>query len=335
MEATVLAGIDWATKEHQVFVTDAAGKKLFEGRVPQTAADLAALSSRLIELAGGDPRRVAVAIERPHGLVVEALASRGIRIFAINPKQLDRFRDRFSPSGAKDDRRDAEVLCSSLRTDRRAFREVEPTAPLIVELCEWSRMRHEEQCERTRLCNRLREQLLRYFPQMLELDADPGKPWMLALLRRVRTPKHAMTLDLRSIAPILKKHRIRKVSAKDVLEILGSGIFQVAEGVTGAAVAHIEHLSARIEVLNDQVKASEKHCRPCPPRAKATSACSKVPTHSSRPPPSRASGLPRLRSCAPCPGSAPSCSAHSSVKLRSSWWRGTSQACACSAVSHR
>lgn len=56
------------------------------------------------------PDQVAVAIETPHGPIVEALMDRGVAVFAINPKQLDRFRDRFSPAGAKDDRRDALVL---------------------------------------------------------------------------------------------------------------------------------------------------------------------------------------------------------------------------------
>jgi hypothetical protein len=32
-------------------------------------------------------------------------------------KQLDRFRDRYSVAGAKDDKRDAMVLADSLRTD--------------------------------------------------------------------------------------------------------------------------------------------------------------------------------------------------------------------------
>jgi hypothetical protein len=72
--------------------------------VPHTAADLLALSERLIAAADGEPAQVEVAIERPHGLVVEALANRGIHIFSINPKRLDRFRNRFSPSGAKGDR---------------------------------------------------------------------------------------------------------------------------------------------------------------------------------------------------------------------------------------
>jgi len=48
-----------------------------------------------------------VAIEVPHGPVVDALIDRGFVVYAINPKQLDRLRDRFSVAGAKDDRRDA------------------------------------------------------------------------------------------------------------------------------------------------------------------------------------------------------------------------------------
>ena len=55
----------------------------------------------------------------PHGPIVEMLLERGFAVFAINPKQLNRFRDRFTVAGAKDDRRDAHVLGDSLRTDRR------------------------------------------------------------------------------------------------------------------------------------------------------------------------------------------------------------------------
>jgi hypothetical protein len=47
---------------------------------------------------------------------------------SINPKQLDRFRDRFTVAGAKDDGRDAFVLAGSLRTDRRSYQRVEVDA---------------------------------------------------------------------------------------------------------------------------------------------------------------------------------------------------------------
>jgi hypothetical protein len=55
---------------------------------------------------------------------VETLVERGFHVGGLNPKQLDRFRDRHTVAGAKDDRRDAFVLGVSLRTDRPAFRRV-------------------------------------------------------------------------------------------------------------------------------------------------------------------------------------------------------------------
>src|SRR3546814_17398114 len=111
---------------------------------------------------GAREEEVAVAIETPHGPVVESLMARGFRLHAINPKQLDRFRDRFSPAGAKDDRRDAEVLASALRTDPPRLRPLDPLDPTVVELREWSRIAEEAGPERVRLTHRMREQLWRH-----------------------------------------------------------------------------------------------------------------------------------------------------------------------------
>ena len=41
---------------------------------------------------------------------VKSLMERRFVVYTINPKPLDRFRDRFSPAGAKDNRRDARAL---------------------------------------------------------------------------------------------------------------------------------------------------------------------------------------------------------------------------------
>jgi hypothetical protein len=60
-------------------------------------------------------------------------------VFSINPKQLDRFRDRFSVAGAKDDRRDAFVLAHCLRTDGPLFRPLRTDDPRLVRLRELSR----------------------------------------------------------------------------------------------------------------------------------------------------------------------------------------------------
>src|SRR5271166_5665491 len=58
---------------------------------------------------------IAVAIEAPHGPVVEILLERRFQVDTVNPKQLDRFRDRHTVAGAKDDRRDAYRLANRVR----------------------------------------------------------------------------------------------------------------------------------------------------------------------------------------------------------------------------
>ena len=105
-----------------------------------SGAGIADLCAWLHELSGGHPERVHAGIEVPHGAVVEMLLEREVQVYAINPKQLDRFRDRFTVAGAKDDRRDARVLADSLRTDRRSFRQLQVQAPPVIELREWSRL---------------------------------------------------------------------------------------------------------------------------------------------------------------------------------------------------
>jgi transposase len=119
---------------------------------------------------------------------------RGFAVHAINPKQLDRLRDRFSVAGAKDDRRDARVSASGLRTDPHLFRPVVISDPAVIQLREWSRLAEELQQERVRLSNRVRQQLWRYYPQMLELADDIADEWVLALWTQAPTPAKAARL---------------------------------------------------------------------------------------------------------------------------------------------
>lgn len=251
-------GIDWATQAHQVCATDAAGEIIGERSVPSGGEGLDALSSWLLKLGDGDATTVWVAIEVPHGAVVETLLERGFVVHAINPKQLDRFRDRFSVAGAKDDRLDALVLASALRTDTTRFRRLEVLAPLVIELREWSRMLDELKRERTRLANRVREQLRRYYPQMLDVSNDVHANWFLDLWQAVPTPAKARRVRQSTIDRVLKAHRIRKVDAQTALDILRRRPVTVAKGTTEAAAAHIGMLAERLRVVTKQLKQGER-----------------------------------------------------------------------------
>ena len=172
----VFVGIDWATQAHEVCVLDGSGRVLGQKAFLNNAEGLEALVHWLIELAGGVVEAIAVAIERPDGLVVEALLDYGIAVYTLNPMQLDRFRDRFSVAGAKDDRRDGLVLADSLRTDGRAFHLVVPPPSEVVVLRGSAREDDALRIEESVLNNRLRDLLARYYPQMLALAADRVAP---------------------------------------------------------------------------------------------------------------------------------------------------------------
>src|SRR2546427_1073045 len=124
-------GIDWGSQRHQVCVLDRDRRQVGERVVDHDGASLARLADWLWTLSGGQPQRVAVAIEVPRGAIVEGLVERGFHVFAINPKQLDRFRDRHSVAGAKECRRAALFLADSVRTDQASFRRVPPGAPQL------------------------------------------------------------------------------------------------------------------------------------------------------------------------------------------------------------
>jgi transposase len=96
-------GIDWGSAQHQVCVLDSDRRRVGERVVDHDGASLARLADWLWTVSAGHPQRVAVAIEVPRGAIVEGLLDRGFHVFAINPKQLDRFRDRHSVAGAKDE----------------------------------------------------------------------------------------------------------------------------------------------------------------------------------------------------------------------------------------
>src|SRR5262245_20666859 len=103
-------GVDGGSQQHRACLLDAAGKSVGEKWIPHSGSGLAELVQWLRQGTASAPQQVAVGIEVPHGAIVETLLEQGFAVYSINPKQLDRFRDRYFPSGAKDDSRDALVL---------------------------------------------------------------------------------------------------------------------------------------------------------------------------------------------------------------------------------
>ena len=251
-EYQIYVGIDWATEAHQAWVLDSRGRILAERSFAHTGDAIAAFAQWLHEVAGDEPGQVAIAIEIPRGAVVETLVERGFHVYAINPKQLDRFRDRHSVAGATDDRRDAFVLGDSVRTDRACFRRVRLDDPLVIQLRELSRVHDDLGREANQLTNRLREQLHRYYSQALALCPSADEPWLWAVLELAPSPSVARHLRPQRVERLLRQHRIRRLSAHEVVAALRACALQVAPGVVEAASEHIALLLPRLRLLHTQ-----------------------------------------------------------------------------------
>ncbi len=247
-------GVDWASETHLVCVLDAQGNKSGERSFRHGGGGLAEMAAWILGLTKTAAEAVHVAIEVPHGPVVESLMERGFVVHAINPKQLDRFRDRFSPAGAKDDSRDGHVLADALRTDPHCLRRLAPVDPTVIELREWSRMAEDLTQERTRLANRMREQLWRYYPQILGITDDIAADWLLKLWALMPTPDKARRVREATVARLLKRHRIRRIDAAGVLDRLRAPPVVVAAGTAEAATAHIMAVAARLALVNRRLR---------------------------------------------------------------------------------
>lgn len=254
----VFVGIDWGAEFHYVWVSDPAGTALGERKVDHTGAAIGELANWLITQAGGDPAVVAVALEVPRGPIVDTLLERGCHLFAINPKQLDRFRDRFSAAGAKDDRRDALVLSSAIRTDRVAFRRLDVDDPLTVQLREYSRQDTELSEDLTRLTNRLRDHLLRTWPELLQVVPAANERWLWALLARAPTPSDGARLRPGQVRQLLREYRIRRMPPEALVTILRTPSVQLAPGVRDGVRVRILALVEQLPIVERQRRETER-----------------------------------------------------------------------------
>jgi hypothetical protein len=104
---SMTCGIDWSERHHDVAVVDDDAQVVTRARIGDDAAGFSRLLELLAEHGDGDPGSVDVAIESDKGLFVAALVAAGFTVFAINPRAVARYRERYGQAGGKSDPGDA------------------------------------------------------------------------------------------------------------------------------------------------------------------------------------------------------------------------------------
>jgi len=195
------AGLDWASQTHAVCVIDEHGSVHLQFEVNHDAAGLAELCRRLRSAAV-----TAVAIERPSGLIVDALLEAGFSVVPIHPNVVKATRPRYRSHGGKSDASDAYLLADLLRTDGHRFKPLAPQSDDIRALRALVRGRDDLVATRVQLANQLRSLLQSFWPGAAEVFADVDSPIGLAFILRYPTPESAARLGPKRMAAFCAQH---------------------------------------------------------------------------------------------------------------------------------
>lgn len=254
-------GVDWGDQVHQVYVGDQDGVKVKEMPVQQTPEGLAEFG-RWLDERRAEEIELWAAIEKPHGGIVDFVLDHGVVVYPVNPKALDRARDRFRMSQSKSDGFDAYVLEEFLRTDHAHLRALEPNSPQAEELKLLTRDELRLERHKTRLLNQITVTLKEYYPRPLEVFADLESDIALDFLKQYPTPRALSDLTRKKWNRFAtREHHLSEERCQQLWEKLHQPQLAVPEHVIRAKVQFLSVLLVQLEALSDAVESYKQRVR--------------------------------------------------------------------------
>jgi transposase len=242
MSNDVFVGLDWAVHTHAVCIIDTAGAVLERFEIAHDRDGLAELMRRLARWGN----RLRIAIERPSGLIVDALVEAGHEVFPIHPNAVKASRPRYRSHGAKSDASDAYLLADLLRTDGHRWRALAQQSDEIRALRALVRSRDDLVDARVAAANQLTSTLQAFWPGAAAIFADIVSPIGLAFLSRYPSPSSAKRLNEAQLLRFCKRQHYS--GRRSPAELLGR--------LRSAAMGHVGQRTelAMAEVVRAQLK---------------------------------------------------------------------------------
>jgi transposase len=237
------AALDWAHAHHDVVIIDRSGQLIKQLRFEHSQAGWEQLREQLKPYG-----QIAVAVETSQGTVIEQLLAVGVRVYPVNPKSAQRYRERHAPSGVKDDSRDAWSLADALRVDGQTWRALSALDPLIAQLRLLCRDEVALIEQRTVLINQLRQALHEYYPAALEAFPDWVKPSSWDFVLHFPTPQALQAAGRRKWEKFLHVHRLWRTeeSVQHRLEVFSRATGLCGQPATIAAKSLLAVTLARL-----------------------------------------------------------------------------------------
>ena len=262
----VYLGIDWAEDHHDLCLLNEQGQVLGRRRIPEGVGGLRLLHELIAEHAE-ETEQVVVGIETDRGLLVQALASSGYLVYAINPLAASRYRDRHTTSRAKSDAGDAKMLADLVRTDRHNHRPMAGDSELVEAVRVLARAHKSLSWTRQRALNHLRSTLREFYPAALEAFGDELEGVeSVAVLELAPTPIKGRRLTQGRIVTALRREGAQRrlvARAEGIQRSLRSPqieppeVMALAYGITvGSSVRLIRQMNQEMAILEEKLRAT-------------------------------------------------------------------------------
>ena len=262
-------GDDWAEAHHDIELQNGQGGVLARRRLPEGVAGLAQLHALVAEHLGDDdePESVLVGIETDRGGWVQALVASGYLVYAVNPKQVARYRERLGTSGAKSDPGDAHVLAEIVRQDRAHHRPVAEDSELAEAVKTIARTHQTMIWTRQRQANQLRSMLREFYPGALQaFGGELAGREALAILSAAPTPAAGRALSRSRVVSLLRKagrQRNLPSRADQIVTVLRTEQLELPAVITDAYAASVASVVAVLAAMTEQVTVLEGQVQRC------------------------------------------------------------------------
>lgn len=257
---TLLLGIDWADQKHDACLRTEDGRVIHSFEFANSAEGFERLRDRVRAAMEGGETQVLCAVETNQGILVNFLLEQGWIVYPINPKSVDRYRDRLRTARGKTDQLDAWLMSDILRTDRELHRPLLPDSEQIRELRELTRGREDLVQEGVRLVNQLKACLKAYWPESISIFKEIDSAWVLAFLAKYPTHALAKQASLPVLQAFLKEQRHPgwREAAEKLYADLRAPHIHVALFAVRARSRQAAHLVRQLRNVKDDIKAYDK-----------------------------------------------------------------------------
>jgi transposase len=231
-EWAAFAAIDWADQKNFWRLLPAGSQRSEEGELDNTPEAVEAWAANLQRRFDGRP--VAVCLEQSRGPLVYMLSKYPhLVLFPVHPTTAARYRETFTPSGAKADPSDTASLLDLLLRHRERLRRLQPDTVETRLLHFLVEERRQAVDEKTRQNNRLTACLKLYFPQILQWFDDVTSPLVGELLERWPDLQQLQRAHPGTLRKFFHQHNCR---SKELMEERIQAIYQAIPATQDAAV---------------------------------------------------------------------------------------------------